>query len=89
MKISHKMVLHIYFMAVVGHVVGTIWPLVIPDVHILTMPSELNMPPLFTTIWILTMVGLALGVVTAVLSDRHNETKGRSHPSAEAHPHRH
>ena len=31
MKTSRKMVLHIYFMAVVGHVAGTIWNLVIPD----------------------------------------------------------
>ena len=45
MKTSRKTVLHIYFMAVVGHVVGKIWTLVIPDVHILTMPPELNMPP--------------------------------------------
>ena len=44
MKSSRKMVLHIYFMAVVGHVVGTIWTLVIPNVHFLTMSPELNMP---------------------------------------------
>ena len=45
MKTSRKMVLHIHFMAVVGHVVGTILTLVIPDVHILTMPPEPDIPP--------------------------------------------
>ena len=45
MKTSRKMVLHIYFMAVVGHVAGTIWTIVIPDIHIPTTSPELNMPP--------------------------------------------
>ena len=67
MKTSREMVLHLIFMAFVGHVSGKIWTIVNPDAHILMLPPELNMGSRFTTIFILTVLGFPAGIATAIL----------------------